>query len=73
MGSRERGRQGFAFDYTAQNEHGDAKKRRWKDAGGLERNGKGDGRSIESSLHSAKEPPDETTRSGSAGQGQASD
>jgi hypothetical protein len=29
------------FDYTAQNEHGDAKKKRWKDAGGSE--GKGDG------------------------------
>jgi hypothetical protein len=41
MGSKERRRHGFVFDYTAQNEHGDAKKKRWKDAGGSE--GKGDG------------------------------
>jgi hypothetical protein len=36
MGSKERRRHGFVFDYTAQNEHGDAKKKRWKDAGGSE-------------------------------------
>lgn len=44
------------FDHKAQNELGDAKKKRWKDAGGSERKGKEDGRSIESSLYSAKEP-----------------
>ena len=41
MGSKERRRHGFVFDYTAQNERGDAKKKRRTDVRGLEAKGKG--------------------------------